>query len=342
MTLHVLIADKFTRPLYAHLINELRLEDQHWLYISDSETTVELPPNVYRLKQPLSRYMYCNLKLFVKLARKADRIVMHGDTLLHFFALYPFCLKKTGWIIYGQELYSLNKKENFRQKLKRFVLSKVKWHITHIEGDSQLANKLLGSKAQMVYSPMYMSNVTDTADFAPTDVSRKPKLKLMVGNSTDPSNNHEAIFNKILPYINDIETVYCPLSYGMYDHYKQEIAALGQQLFGEKFVVMDKFMPFVEYKEFLSNIDVVIFDHNRQEAMGVTLTLLSLGKTVYMNPKTTSYESLTNRGFRIFDNNLIEQEGLQTSKDVSDNVKRLQEYYSKAVFDASWSKINQL
>jgi len=342
MTLHVLIADKFTKPLYHYLVDELKLDDQHFLYLSDAQTAAPLPEKAYRLKQPLSRHLYENLKVFVQMARKADRIILHGDTLIHFFALYPLCLKKTGWIIYGQELYSLNKGGNLRQKIKRFVLSKVKWHITHIEGDSQLANKLLHSQAQFVYSPMYLSNVADTTNFVPTAVSKKAKLNIMVGNSTDPTNNHKGIFDKILPYKEDIETVFCPLSYGMYDAYKQEIATLGQQLFGDKFVVIDKFMPFDEYKQFLSGIDVVVFDHNRQEAMGVTLTLLALGKIVYLNPNTTAYESLTKRGFRVFDNHLIIKEGLKTSRDIGENVLRLEEYYSKKIFDASWSKINEL
>lgn len=342
MTLHVVIADKFTRPFYHYIVGELKFDDQHFLYISDTETVVALPEKVYRLKQPLSRHLFYNLKLFLRLSTKADRIIMHGDTLLYFFALFPFCLKKTAWIIYGQELYSLNKSDNFRQKIKRFVLSKVKYHITHIEGDSQLANRLLGSNAQMIYSPMYLSNVADTDNFAPTDVSTIQKLKVMVGNSTDPSNNHESIFKKILPFAADIEKIYCPLSYGMYNDYKQKIAQLGQEMFGDKFVVIDQFMAFDIYKKFLGNLDIVIFDHPRQEAMGVTLTLLSLGKIVYMNPGTTSYESLTKRGFRVFDNNLIATDGLKTSRDISDNVLRLAEYYSKKVFDDSWSKINTL
>ena len=139
-----------------------------------------------------------------------------------------------------------------------------------------------------------------------------------------------------------IECIYCPLSYGMYDEYKAKVIAIGKKMFGDKFIVLEKFMPFEEYKKFLAGIDVIIFDHNRQEAMGVTITLMSLGKIVYVNPHTTSYESLIRRGFKLFDNNLIATDGLKIDRDVSANVLRLKEYYSKKVFDDSWIKINQL
>jgi dTDP-N-acetylfucosamine:lipid II N-acetylfucosaminyltransferase len=342
MTLHILILDKFTEPFYHYITEVIKLKHHQFLFISDTQTVLEPNENLHWIKRPLGKYAYCNIKMFVRLCSGADRIIMHGDTLVHFFAAFPFFLRKTGWVIYGQELYSLRNKENFHQKLKRVVLGKVQYHITHIKGDSELANQLLGSKAQFVYSPMYLSNVADTSDFKPTDVSQKAKLKIMVGNSTDPTNGHEAIFRKLEKYSDDIESVFCPLSYGMYDAYKEHVIQLGTEIFGEKFVVMDTFMPFEEYKKFLGNIDIVIFNHNRQEAMGVTLTLLSLGKIVYLNPNTTSYESLTRRGFRIFDNNLIEEQGLKVNRDVSENVRCLKEYYSKTVFDESWQNISNL
>ena len=341
MTLHVVTADKFVRPFYYFITDEMKWKDHHFLCLSDREAPAEVASNVSGMKRPVGRYLYCNSLLFWRYCLKADRIIMHGDTMLHFFAMFPWFLRKTSWVIYGQELYSLDQSGTFIQKLKRFVLSKVKYHITHIKGDSDLANQLLRSKAKFIYSPMYLSNVADTANFKPTNVAQKP-LKLMVGNSTDPTNNHKGIFEQILPFINDIESVFCPLSYGQYDEYKHQIAVLGKEMFGEKFHPFDEFIPLDDYKLKLADIDIAIFDHPRQEAMGVTITLLSMGKLVYVNPNTTSYESLTRRGFKIFDNNLITKEGLRTNRDVSENIPSIEEYYSKEVFEESWIKISQI
>lgn len=342
MTLHILILDKFTEPFYHYLTTVMGLKQQQFLFVSASPLNIKPSANLFLLKSPLSRNLFCNIKTFYKLCSNADRIILHGDPLVHFFMLFPFFIKKTSWLIYGQELYSLNKRESLQNSIKKFVLSKVKNHITHIKGDSELANQRLHSKAAFIYSPMYLSNVAETNNFAPELLSEKKLLKVLVGNSTDPTNNHEAIFHKLLKQVNDIESIYCPLSYGMYDDYKRKVIAIGKKMFGDKFIVLEDFMPFEAYKKFLADIDVIIFDHNRQEAMGVTITLMSLGKIIYVNPNTTSYESFIRRGFKIFDNNLIAQEGLKINRDVSENVPRLQEYYSKKVFDDSWIKINQL
>ncbi len=341
MTLHVLILDKFTQPFYHYATEVLHLQRQQFLFISDKPSELKPSANLHWIKTPISKNIFFNLKLFFKLCFKAKRIVLHGDPLLHFFMLFPFFIKKTNWLIYGQELYSLNKQKGTRSLIKKFVLSRVKNHITHIKGDSDLANTLLNSKAKFIYSPMYLSNVVDTEQFHPTKVSEKSKLTLMIGNSTDPTNNHKAVFEKILKYQDDIELIYCPLSYGMYDDYKNEIKALGQELFGTKFVPIEKFMSFDEYKTFLASVDVVIFNHNRQEGMGVTLTLLSLGKIIYVSPHTTSYESLIRRGCQIYDIALIDTEGLKIDRDVRENVTFLNQYYSKKVYNETLEIISK-
>ena len=62
--------------------------------------------------------------------------------------------------------------------------------------------------------------------------------------------------------------------------------------------------------------------------MGVTLMLLSMSKIVYMNSQTTSYNSFIDRGFKVFDNILIEKEGLFVKRDVSMNPRLVYNEYS--------------
>jgi hypothetical protein len=66
--------------------------------------------------------------------------------------------------------------------------------------------------------------------------------------------------------------------------------------------------------------------------MGTTLQLMNLGKVVYMNKSTTSYESFVMRGFRVFDNSLIGQGGLFEIRDVKINPGLINKYYSHEVF----------
>ena len=73
--------------------------------------------------------------------------------------------------------------------------------------------------------------------------------------------------------------------------------------------------------------------------MGVTLTLLSLGKIVYVNSNTTSYKSFKKRGFQIFDNRLIFSEGPLVNRDVTVNKKLLTRYYSEKLLLSSLDNI---
>ncbi len=342
MTLHILFQDKFSLPFYHFVKEEVNLHEQQFLFIAEKHSNLIPSDNLFYLRLPIRKNILYNLKLFYQLCFNAKHIILHGDLILQFFLVFPFFIRKCSWLIYGQELYSLKTEKGRKAWVKKFVLSRVKNHITHIKGDSDLANMLLKSKANFVYSPMYLSNVVDTSQFKPTMISEKNKLKLLVGNSTDPTNNHKAIFEKILKYSEDIEVIYCPLSYGIYQDYKDQIKALGHEMFGSKFVPVENFMSFEEYRTFLMSIDIAIFNHNRQEAMGVTLTLMSLGKIIYMNSHTTSFESFTARGGEVYDIALIDQEGLKIDRSVDQNADFLKKNYSKEVYKETLITISKL
>jgi len=342
MTLHILYLDKFTKPFYYYLTEVMHVENQQFLFVSEKKPDFKSKDNLFFIKSPIRKNIFHNLILFFTLVYKSERIVLHGNPLLYFFFIFPFFFKKISWVIYGYELYGIKKEKTFFSRMNRFVLSRISNHITHIKGDSDLANQLLHSKAKFVYSPMYLSNVTKTDCFHPQKISTKKHLKILVGNSSSPTNNHIDIFNKIIKYDEDIEFVYCPLSYGVFDDYKERVIQIGNEMFRSKFIPVLNFMTIEEYELLLTSIDIAIFNHTRQEAMGVTLLLLSLGKIVYLNSSTTSYEALINRGFQIFDNTLIDKYGLKEERDVNDNYLLLQKYYSEQVFRDSIITISKL
>jgi hypothetical protein len=254
---------------------------------------------------------------------------------LFYFVLFPNIIKKTYWCIVGCDLidgyeHKANNLFNIIHTFnKKFVLKRVYAHITHISGDSDLANVKFKSKAKYFYSNGYLSNVV--TKYIPSDnlVNQKSKSKkILVGNSTSPNNDHISIFQMLLPYKNYDITIYCPLSYGIFNEYKNEVITKGRELFGEKFIPITEFMKIDDYLLFIEGIDIAVFNHNRQEAMGVTLMLLSMGKIVYMNPNTTSFKSLTERGIKVFDNNLICTNGLFFDRDVSSNPQAVYKEYN--------------
>ncbi len=329
--LHLFIADKFTKPLIPFLNSNFGIEDHLFLGVLDNQNQKDFDhPNVRFLASPLRKHFFKNLFLFYTYCKSADKIVLHGSVFNHFFLLFPFFLKKAYWIIMGSELYTIPNNSGWNIWMRKFVLSRVSYHVTHIEGDSALANQLLHSDAKLIYSPLYLSNTVSTNDFKASQLNQEKTLHILVGNSLSSNNNHFQIFDWLKQLKDENIKIYVPLSYGSDLVYRDKVIAKGREMFQDKFAPITEFMDPESYREFLKTIDIAIFNHSRQEALGVTLTLMSLGKLVYVNPNTTSYQSLIKKGLKVFDNRLILDSGLRTNRDVDSNKMMLEKYYSTA------------
>ncbi len=342
---HIMVGDKFTLPLIDELNKLFKTQQHHFLVLGQANNSKAQNENVSFLKSPFRSNVFQNLTTVAKQFYKAELIVMHGLPVLHYFILFPFALKKMAWIIYGgTDLYlysgdTLNSKTIWLNRLRKFILKRVKIHLTHIEGDSKLANNFYQSKAKFIYHPVYLSNVIELPHkpVVNNKISSK-KLNVLLGHSTDPSNHHLEIF-EWLKGMDNIQ-IYCPLSYGSYNAHKEKVKQNGLELFGERFIAIEHFMQFEEYKAFLETIDIAVFNHKRQEAMGVTLTLLSLGKEVYVNSSTTSFQSFKKRGFQLFDNTLLQTEKYNlATRNISANSSLLKNYYSKQVWETQWKQV---
>jgi dTDP-N-acetylfucosamine:lipid II N-acetylfucosaminyltransferase len=326
MILHLMENNNFTLSLKDFLIKHGSFSNHHFLILSQDDVKFTVQTSV--LKTPMVKHFISNCKLFFKLCAKSEKIILHGSAMIYYLFLFPFFIKKVIWIINGYELILLNKTNVFYNKIAFSVLKKTKVHFTHIYEDSQIANKILRNNTSFIYSPSYLSNVVFIDDFEEFNITSNKKLKILIGNSTDPSNNHIEIFNIIENHLDSIDKIYCPLSYGEFYEYKKYIISEGEKRFGDKFIAITEFMSKEDYLSFLKIIDIAIFNHNRQQAMGVTLTLLSLGKIVYMKSGTSSFNSLLNRGFAIFDINSLSNNNIVTNYDLSINKTLLERYYS--------------
>jgi hypothetical protein len=55
-------------------------------------------------------------------------------------------------------------------------------------------------------------------------------------------------------------------------------------------------MTLDEYLKFLKSIDIAIFNHERQQAMGNTINLLGMGKKVFMRTGLSHYDFMKSIG----------------------------------------------
>jgi len=204
------------------------------------------------------------------------------------------------------------------------VIKKMGYCITYIKGDYELAQKWYGAKGEYHECFMYPSNLYKKYNIK---VKEHGTINIQLGNSADPTNNHIEVLEKLTKYKDENIKIYTPLSYGD-EEYAKSVIIKGKELFGEKFVPLVEFIPFEKYLEFLSEIDIAIFAHKRQQAMGNTITLLGLGKKVYMRSDTTPWQLFNDIDVKVFDVDDIRIDVID-EEIKKENQKKIREYFSE-------------
>lgn len=284
--------------------------------------------NVRTLKTGLGR-LWSAIALSLQMYR-AEKIILHGlfnFGLLLLLAAQPWLLTKCYWCIWGGDLYDhqLGKKNwkwHIKELFRRPVIKRMGNLITYIKGDVDLARDWYGATGQYHECIMYPSNLYKEIQIKP---KKDTAIHFLVGNSADPSNNHMEALEKLLPFKDLDIRIHIPLSYGNKE-YAATVCRQASLWFGEKAKPITKLMPFDKYMEFLSSIDIAIFNHRRQQAMGNTITLLGLGKKVYMRSDTTQWDFLNRHHFLIFD---IKGAISLESRAIMENKTRCAAYFSK-------------
>jgi len=208
--------------------------------------------------------------------------------------------------------------------VRRFLISRFGNLITCIKGDAELARKWYGAKGRVWECFSYTSNIFVSL----SDATHKDDnaLNILVGNSANPSNNHQEIIDRLAPYCHRNIFVCAVLSYGGPEH-ADSVRKYGKEKIGNKFTSLDSLMPLKVYLEFLSKIDVAIFNHNRQQAMGNTIFLLGNGKKVFIRKDTTQWAFFVGLGVTVFDSETFDLD-MALNTDTSHNNAIISSYFN--------------
>lgn len=333
---------KFYEP-YIKFISKNFNHKNHYFYIEhySSNTTKESYVNNMEY---VSKIQYIKL---IKSMYTSERIIIHAlmsPRLILILFLQPWLLNKCYWVIWGGDLYYrvMRKKtirSNVYEYLRKSVIKKIGGFITHIKGDYELAKKWYGVKGQYYYSFMYPSNLYKeyflNKNSDPTD-----RRYVQIGNSADPSNNHLEILEKLQTYKDMNIEIICPLSYGD-RNYAEAVVDFGKKVYGNKFLPITDFMPFDKYLNLLAKVDVAIFNHKRQQAMGNITTLVGLGKKVYIREDITTWQFCIDHGIKVYSStdgfeDLFEEMDEEIKQNNINNVKRK---FSEEKLIKDWKKI---
>jgi hypothetical protein len=122
---------------------------------------------------------------------------------------------------------------------------------------------------------------------------------ILIGNSSDPSNNHYEVVD-MLSSLNLVDReIILPLSYGS-PAYKKRLLKKLKAFDNLTFNVLEGFMPKNEYFNLLSGCDVVIMNHVRQQAGANIGVMLYMGAKVFLNSKSPFHEFYKSKGAVIY------------------------------------------
>ena len=330
--LHIFPNEKFIEAFLCLLDNTSDHNKHFYLYLEGKDRSlhpIKNRENIIIIDSKLSLLKY--IFKISSLIRCSDKIVIHGLYkwyLILFFYINKSVLNKSFWFIWGSDLYShISLKRNPINLLfdycKKKVISNIGHLVTYIEGDVALARKWYGAKGIYHNCLMYPSNL-----YTDYNVSKDKSdtINIQVGNSADPTNNHLEIFDKLASYKDDNIRLFVPLSYGD-KVYAKKVIETGNMLFGNKLTALTDFMPFSQYLSLLCQIDIAIFAHKRQQGMGNIITLLGLGKKVYIRSDITPWVMFLNMDIKLYDIDDINITPID-NKNAQDNINIIKSHFT--------------
>jgi hypothetical protein len=321
---------------FIEFINNKFIPSDHMFIILGGKDSVSCPIPKYTNVKILEKNL-CEVSNDYKLAEildfyfeKAEQILLHGlfeKYYINYLYNHNKFLNKCIWAMWGGDLYDYQKRglisRNFLTLFKKkYIIKRLGGFATYIKGDYDLVEKWHGTHGKYHECFMYPSNLYK--DYTIKEKKHRT-INIQIGNSADMTNNHIEVFEKLEKFKNDNIKIIVPLSYGNKE-YADRVISEGRKIFGNKFEPLTDFMPFDQYLDLLSEIDIAIFNHNRQQAMGNIITLLGLGKKVYIKREITPWKTFENIGVKVYDINNI------TIDKIDDEIIELNRYKIKEHF----------
>ena len=286
---------------------------------------------------------------------KDINLVKYSDSIFHqmssikvflFLFFHRNLNKQTSWVIWGGDLYHLFiNKLGVKYKVydfivRRSVIKNLK-NIMGIKEDFELLKTKYKTKANHFLSIYPIPSKIFSLD----EYKKKhdKSIKILVAHSANRANNHKYIFEALLPFKNENIKITTPLSYGELDNIPK-VVQMGYNLFEEKFEPINTFMKPEEFSELLKEINVAVFAIERQAAVGILITLISLGKKIYFKKGVVPYTFFTNNNIKIFDTNILSNQDYEKfiymeEKDKINNIKEINKLYSDDNIISIWRTI---
>lgn len=317
---HIIHNDKFI----AGYVNFMKMEMPAWEHyfiipkVADRNKFINCN-NIFFVNKHYSSIL-TNAKI-KQVIRNADKIIVSG-VFTSYVAVAFFrkkYMKKTFLHFWGGDFYGLRKSpDSMRMRimhlLKIYCCKRCAGFIFLIDGEYDKFLEIVNVEKKHFVAPVPSNPCKQIrrADYRINNRSIKLNgdldrpVKILVGNSATETNHHVEVFQLLKKFPLNKMKIYSPLSYGNQE-YREFILEQGNQILGEAFHPILEFMELENYLSFLTEMDVGIFNNDRQQAMGNIFNMLGLGKKVYARDNTSMWKMYTDEGWMIYPYSSIQE-----------------------------------
>lgn len=247
--------------------------------------------------------------------QRKNHLIVHGlyDRAL-VVSLFLILRKAHGatWNIWGSDLYPFLKPyprlphQVANMWLRRSVFRRMA-RIAGIPGDFAILAEDLNGRwhHSPVNHPLRLAHEQYAALLEKAQSRRNEKVTVLLGNSASATNRHVEALTMLSRFKREELQLILPLSYAGQPGYVETVAKVARKLFGENVTILDRVLTTEEYLDLLSGIDVLVFNHNRQEGVGTINSALLLGKKVFLHRDVSTYSHLAANGIELHDSSTI-------------------------------------
>ncbi|PHS20747.1 MAG: 4-alpha-L-fucosyltransferase [Robiginitomaculum sp.] len=285
----------------------------------------------------------------LNLLPNSAQIIFHGLADVHLLKrlLFSPWLKRSSCVIWGYELYRYQqKKRSVKSYITQFIHLLVFKFINNVimltPGDGALVQKYLHRKS-VTFLPYPLIGVSPVSKHLMIPISKNNnKIKILVGNSAAKANEHITAFQQLAHLADENIEIVVPLNYANSGNYSKEVINAGEAIFATKFTAITEMLTKKAYDELLTEVDITVFAHHRQQGLYVAYSMLLMGKTIFLRSATTSYQNFVALEFSIFafetlKNYTFSQLFTLITNKKLDNQRLMEENFTEQALAPKWS-----
>lgn len=276
----------------------------------------EIPKEIKKFKN----INFIQYKQLIDREEQYDSIILHSifqisTKVKSKLLLYPTLMNKIIWVSWGADLYQYKSNaKSIKSVIKNIVstlfIKRIRNFVGIFPPDIEFFKKEFNSSARTfyasyvgnLYNPIYHKEIS--LEILRTKISDGECINIQIGHSSTRILNHIDVFESLYKFKDENIKIHIPLSYGD-EKYCNEVEKKAKYLFGDKVVIIHDFMPIAQYMDYLSTMDIAIFNTSRQIGLGNINPLLYMGKKIYMPSGSVMFDYYRSIGINICDYNKI-------------------------------------